>query len=82
MPEYDNTNRGALFRNTRKESDRHPDYTGKLNVGGIEYTLSAWLKTSAKGTKFLSLTVTPAEPAQSRASNAQPQRRDAQSFSF
>lgn len=57
--EFDNTNSGALFRNDRKETDKHPDYRGELNVGGVEYWVSAWLKTSGKGTKFMSLAVTP-----------------------
>lgn len=30
MTEYDNTNRGALFKNGRKESDKHPDYRGDI----------------------------------------------------
>lgn len=59
--EFDNTNSGALFRNDRKETDKHPDYRGELNVGGTEYWISAWLKTSGKGTKFMSLSVTPKE---------------------
>ena len=24
--EYDNTNRGALFRNNNKQTDKHPDW--------------------------------------------------------
>jgi uncharacterized protein (DUF736 family) len=63
MPDYDDTNRGALFKNERKESDRHPDYRGSINVGGTEYWLSAWLKTSAKGTRYMSLSVTEKEAA-------------------
>lgn len=57
--EFDNTNSGALFRNDRKETDKHPDYRGEINVGGTDYWISAWLKTSGKGTKFMSLAVTP-----------------------
>ena len=55
--EYDNTNRGAIFRNDKKESEKHPDMTGALNVGGTEYYVSAWTKVSKKGSKFLSLSV-------------------------
>lgn len=59
--EWDNTNRGALFTNKRKEKDTHPSFTGRLNVDGKEYWLSAWGKTSKAGEKFLSLSVAPVE---------------------
>lgn len=39
---YDNTNRGAIWRNERKERESHPDLTGSLNVEGVEYWVSAW----------------------------------------
>jgi uncharacterized protein (DUF736 family) len=59
MADYDNTNSGALFKNEDKESEKHPDYRGSINVGGTDFWLSAWLKTSKKGTKFMSLSVQP-----------------------
>jgi uncharacterized protein (DUF736 family) len=55
--EYDNTNRGVLFKNDKKETDNHPDYTGSLDVDGDEFFLSAWIKTSKAGKKFMSLSV-------------------------
>ena len=55
--EYDNTNRGALFTNERKTSDKHPAYRGSINVGGKEYWLSAWIKTGKSGAKFMSLSI-------------------------
>ena len=55
--EYDNTNRGVLFKNNRKENEKHPDYRGTINVEGHEYEISAWIKTSAKDTKFISLSI-------------------------
>lgn len=54
---YDQTNRGALFRNDDKQSETHPDYKGKLNVDGVEFFLDAWLKTAASGVKFMSVSV-------------------------
>lgn len=57
MADYDNTNRGVLFRNQRKETEKHPDYTGKIDVDGRELRLAAWIRTSKNGNKFMSLSV-------------------------
>jgi len=77
MTEYDNTNRGVLFKNQRKDSDKHPDYTGNINIGGTEFWLSAWIKDGAKG-KFMSLSVKPKDdqPQQSISQRAMPKGRD------
>jgi len=58
MPEYDNTNSGALFRNDRKESERHPDMRGSVDIEGVQYWISGWSKQSAKAGKYLSLAFT------------------------
>ena len=42
MMEYDNTNRGSIWKNEKKETEKHPDFTGSLNVEGVEYWVSAW----------------------------------------
>ena len=56
--EYDNTNKGGLWANKRKEKDTHPDYTGNVNVDGVEFWLSAWKRYSAKtGEAFLSISI-------------------------
>jgi hypothetical protein len=60
MTKYDNTNKGVLFKNDRKDSDRHPDYTGNINVDGVEFWLSAWIKEGQRG-KFMSLSIKPKE---------------------
>lgn len=60
--EYDNTNRGILSRNERKEKDSHPDMKGTINIDGVDYWLSGWTKTKKDGSgKFLSLSVEPKE---------------------
>lgn len=51
--QYDNTNRWVLFKNDRKDRETSPDYTGTLNVDGVEYFLNAWLKDGKNG-KFFS----------------------------
>lgn len=73
MTTYDNTNRGALFKNDRKEQQTHPDYKGSLNVGGVDYWVSSWIKEGAKG-KFMSLSITPKE-AQAPAPAPRPQAK-------
>lgn len=53
-------NSGILFKNDRKDSDKHPDYNGNALIAGVEYWISAWIKTGAKG-KFMSLAFKPKE---------------------
>lgn len=67
MAQYDNTNKGALFPNDRKTpGSRQPDYKGSLNVGGVEYWVSGWVKDTAKG-EIVSMSVEPKDPmAQNR----------------
>jgi uncharacterized protein (DUF736 family) len=48
----------SLFKNKRKETDNHPDYTGSIMLEGVEHWLSAWIKTpKAGGDKYMSLSV-------------------------
>ena len=56
-------NSGVLFKNDKKTEDKHPDYKGNIQVAGIDYWISAWLKTGKKG-KFLSLSVQPKQREQ------------------
>lgn len=76
MSDYDNTNRGALFKNDKGDNPKRPDYTGTLDVGGVPHKLSAWLRESKKGDKFLSISVEPSEPKQERPAKAKPQQQD------
>ena len=70
--QYDNTNRGALFANKEKRGDNDPNARGTLNVGGIEFWVSAWTKTSKAGEKYQSLAVTLKEEKPAKAKEAPP----------
>jgi hypothetical protein len=39
---YDNNNRGAIWKNEKKETDKHPDFKGDLTIDGVIYNVSAW----------------------------------------
>jgi len=74
---YDNTNRGTIGRNKRKEQPSHPDFAGSINVDGRDYWLNGWEKENDRG-KFLSLSVKPKDGARTspgeRVSRAEPSR--------
>lgn len=58
MSQYDNTNTGALFINDKGGNEMRPDRKGTLNVEGVEYQISGWLRSPKKGgEKFLSLKI-------------------------
>lgn len=53
-------NSGTLFRNDKKETEKHPDRTGTAMIGGKKYYVSGWIKEGAKGL-FMSLAFKPIE---------------------
>jgi len=59
MADYDNTNRGALWPNKEKATETHADFTGTINIEGVEYFLNGWKrKEGAKaGAPSLSVSV-------------------------
>ena len=78
MSQYDNTNKGIISKNQRKEADTHPDIRGQINVDGTEYWLDGWLKQRTDGSgSFYSLSVKPknvaaAKPVQKAAPKPAP----------
>jgi hypothetical protein len=62
MADYDNTNRGILGRNDKRENDKQPEFTGNINIEGVDYWLNGWVKERKDGSgKFFSLSVKPKE---------------------
>lgn len=57
-------NSGTLGRNKRRESDKHPEYTGSAEIEGQEFWISAWIKEGPDGNKFFSLSFKPKEQKQ------------------
>ncbi len=51
----DNNNRGAIFKNKYKESDKHPDYKGTCTVDGIQKEMSCWINEDKNGQKYFSV---------------------------
>jgi hypothetical protein len=68
MTEYDNTNRGSIWKNDKKEKDTHPDFTGSLNVDGREFWVSAWKRKEGASPKApaLSFSVKPKDEPHER----------------
>lgn len=56
-------NSGVLFKNDKKETEKHPDYKGSILINGTDYWLSAWIKEGKSG-KFMGLAVSPKEAQQ------------------
>lgn len=61
-PRQPRDNAGALFKNTRKKSENHPDYQGEVVIGGREYWISGWARESAQGRRYTSLAFKPKAP--------------------
>lgn len=79
MTEYSNENRGSIWKNDKKTTDNHPDFTGSLNVNGVDYWVSAWKRKEGANPKApaLSFTVKPKEEQQQSISQrAMPKGRD------
>ena len=55
--EYDNNNKGVLFRNeTSTPENKQPYFSGSCEVNGKKMQLAAWMQESkTTGKKFLSL---------------------------
>jgi hypothetical protein len=53
MSNYDNNNRGSIWKNEdRKSSATHPQFKGSAEVNGVEYWVSGWLRKEGANTKI------------------------------
>jgi hypothetical protein len=72
MPEYDNTNKGALFKNAEKRPPRQmknedgtewiahdPDYTGEADINGVLHFVDGYLQKSKAGKTYMRLKFKP-----------------------
>lgn len=66
-------NSGMLMKNTRKEQDSHPDYTGAwVDADGVEHYLDGWWNISKAGNKYIKLRMGKAKDAQSAPAKPKP----------
>jgi len=60
---FDNTNKGALFKNDNQTNERQPNLRGFVNIEGREYWVSGWTKTvqggPRAGQKMISMALEP-----------------------
>jgi hypothetical protein len=46
---------GSIFPNNYKEKPSQPDHKGTILLDGVLYEIAGWLKESANGNQFMSL---------------------------
>jgi hypothetical protein len=64
-------NSGAVFKNSRPNSDKSPPLTGNALIGGVEYWISAWTKTDKNGEKWMSLAFKEKNPTAANSQKSQ-----------
>jgi len=74
-----NPNTGSLFKNDRRETDKHPQAKGDALIDGVEYWMSAWTNTLDDGSKYQSVKFSRKD--ENRAANPQTQVAPAEDFS-
>jgi uncharacterized protein (DUF736 family) len=53
------TGTGSLFKNDEKLTEAHPDYKGSCMIDDKKFYISAWIKESREGIKYMSLSIQP-----------------------
>ena len=80
--EYDNTNRGSIWMNDKKETENHPDFRGILNVNGQDFWVSAWKRKEGANPKSpaLSFSIQPKEESISQMADTSQEPNDSIPF--
>jgi hypothetical protein len=68
MADYDNNNRGSVWKNEKKRPGKQDaDFTGSLNVNGVEYWVNAWKRKEGASDKSpaLSFSIRPKDDQRS-----------------
>ena len=70
-------NRGSVFDNDHKTTDKHPDFTGSANIEGTIYWVSGWTQMTKSGKRQMSLSFTRQDerPQPAERTNQQPSRQ-------
>jgi uncharacterized protein (DUF736 family) len=63
---------GSLFKNDEKLTEAHPDYKGSCMIDGKKLYISAWIKESKEGMKYMSLSI---QPPLQKSSSTKPAKR-------
>jgi len=84
MTDYDPNNRGALWPNRDKKTDKHPDFTGHLNVNGQEFYISGWKRREGANPKApsLSLSIQAKDRMPDKEPKDYPEKKEADSFEY
>lgn len=68
----------VLFKNDNPKTEKHPQYSGKATIGGVEYFMDAWVN-EKNGRKYFSGKLKPKDGhAHSRPGGHSASRPDAQ----
>ena len=63
---FDNTNRGAIWKNEDKKTDTQPDFKGSINVDGKEFFLNAWKRKDGASPKSPALSLSVMEKTEQK----------------
>jgi hypothetical protein len=79
MATQNKNNSGVLFKNTKKNKENSPDYTGNVTVAGVDYHLAAWIQESKKSNmKYFSFAFTPWSELNKKAEKEKPPTKPAE----